>query len=115
MIGWWLACAPAPEPVSTTPQTPTADTAAGPRDPWAEGLVGDADRGAERFVPRCAACHGVTGRGGLGPDLASVVPPKTDPELFAVLTDGRGGMPAIRFDDDQEAVDVIAWLRVAFP
>lgn len=116
MIGLWLACAsPAPAPAPTAP-APTADTGPSPpRDPWAEGLVGDPDRGAERFLPRCATCHGEDGRGGLGPDLARVVPLHDDRSLYAVLTEGLGGMPAIGFTDDQEVVDLIAWLRVAFP
>ena len=56
-------------------------------------------RGRETFRSRCAACHGLDGRGGEhGPDI--VTSPKvrgiSDRALFAIITHGipRAGMPA---------------------
>ena len=53
--------------------------------------------GAVIFGQRCAGCHGGDGSGGIGPRLAAgrVVTVFPDPQdQIAVVTDGRGGMPA---------------------
>lgn len=110
MIWLLAACTPTSAPAVVQ----TADTAA-PYDPWADGLVGDPERGAGAFELRCATCHGAEGQGGLGPSLAPVVPTYTDLELYVLVTEGDGAMPKIGFDSPQEAVDVIAFLRQSFP
>jgi mono/diheme cytochrome c family protein len=53
--------------------------------------------GAAVFGRSCAGCHGGDGSGGIGPRLAGgrVVVAFPDAEdQIAVVTDGRGGMPA---------------------
>ena len=53
--------------------------------------------GAAVFGQRCAGCHGGDGSGGIGPRLAAgrVLANFPDPQdQIAVVTDGRGGMPA---------------------
>jgi mono/diheme cytochrome c family protein len=53
--------------------------------------------GAALFGQRCAGCHGGDGSGGIGPRLAAgrVVANYPDPQdQIAVVTNGRGGMPA---------------------
>jgi len=53
--------------------------------------------GAAVFGQSCAGCHGGDGSGGIGPRLAGgrVVADFPDPqEQIAVVTNGRGGMPA---------------------
>ena len=53
--------------------------------------------GAAIFGQRCAGCHGGDGSGGIGPRLAGgrVVADFPDPQdQIAVVTNGRGGMPA---------------------
>jgi mono/diheme cytochrome c family protein len=53
--------------------------------------------GAVIFGQRCAGCHGGDGSGGIGPRLAGgrVVADFPDPQQqIAVVTNGRGGMPA---------------------
>jgi mono/diheme cytochrome c family protein len=53
--------------------------------------------GAAIFGQRCAGCHGGDGSGGIGPRLAGgrVVANFPDPQdQIAVVTNGRGGMPA---------------------
>ena len=52
--------------------------------------------GERVFASTCATCHGAQGGGGIGPELAGVVGEKY-PDIadqIAVVTDGRGGMPA---------------------
>jgi len=67
--------------------------------------------GAAVFADNCAACHGGDGSGGIGPRLAggrvvTVYPDPTD--QIAVVTTGRGGMPAFgdKLTDDEIAAVV---------
>jgi mono/diheme cytochrome c family protein len=82
----------------------SADTpAAGPPD------------GAAVFASNCAGCHGPSGGGGVGPALAggAVVDAFPDEaDQIAVVTDGRGGMPAFggRLSAD-EIEAVVAYTR----
>ena len=53
--------------------------------------------GADLFAAQCAGCHGSDGQGGRGPRLydGAVVARFPDVEdQVALVTDGRGGMPA---------------------
>ncbi len=59
--------------------------------------AGPSTPGAALFASNCASCHGADGGGGIGPQLSggAVVrdfPNETD--QIAVVTKGRGGMPA---------------------
>jgi len=94
---------------------------------------GDAERGGKLFADNCARCHGEDGRGaGLGTGVTMsrsrdfvVNPPAitnpgflasaSDPLLVHTILNGRPGtiMPsfaALGFDQ-QQAADVVAWLR----
>lgn len=56
-----------------------------------------ANPGAEIYGASCARCHGADGGGGIGPQLSdgAVVEAFPDPaDEVAVVTDGRGSMPA---------------------
>jgi mono/diheme cytochrome c family protein len=73
--------------------SPTAPPAAAPEAVAAAGGID----GAAIFGERCAGCHGGDGSGGIGPRLAggrvvAVYPDAADE--IAVVTNGRGGMPA---------------------
>lgn len=73
--------------------SPTAPPAAAPEVVAAAGGID----GAAIFGDRCAGCHGGDGSGGIGPRLAggrvvAVYPDAADE--IAVVTNGRGGMPA---------------------
>ena len=73
--------------------SPTEPPAAAPEAVAAAGGID----GAVLFGERCAGCHGGDGSGGIGPRLAggrvvAVYPDAADE--IAVVTNGRGGMPA---------------------
>jgi mono/diheme cytochrome c family protein len=71
--------------------------------------------GAAVFGDNCAGCHGGDGSGGIGPRLAGgrVVQRFPDPaEQIAVVTDGRGGMPAWRDQlTEEEIAAVVEYTR----
>jgi mono/diheme cytochrome c family protein len=65
--------------------------------------------GAAIFGQSCAGCHGGDGSGGIGPRLAGgrVVANFPDPQdQIAVVTNGRGGMPA--FSERLSAEEIAA-------
>lgn len=103
---WWflLACASdLPAPVDS-----------GTPDPFPADLVGDVEAGDDAFFLYCGTCHGPKGRGGIGPDLAFRVPGLDDRELYGVITEGRlPRMPPLTVTD-QQAIDLVAWLRDRF-
>jgi putative heme-binding domain-containing protein len=65
----------------------------------------DASAGAQIFRSHCADCHGITGKGGKGPDLTTGVyfHGDSDAALFRNITDGIPGtaMPSQFFSADQ--------------
>jgi mono/diheme cytochrome c family protein len=70
--------------------------------------------GAALYDDNCAGCHGGDGSGGIGPRLAGTVVAKyPDPaDQIAVVTNGRGGMPA--FGDrlsDEEIAAIVDYTR----
>jgi mono/diheme cytochrome c family protein len=71
--------------------------------------------GAAVFGDNCAGCHGGDGSGGIGPRLAGgrVVQRFPDPaDQIAVVTDGRGGMPAWRDRlSEEEIAAVVEYTR----
>jgi mono/diheme cytochrome c family protein len=83
-------------------------------------LGGDPDSGASIFQYQCIQCHNQDGSGGIdvggtvSADLRQRVPELTDEHLLAVLRDGTGTMPGQFSDDDDSAVDVLAYLRDEF-
>jgi cytochrome c oxidase cbb3-type subunit III len=55
--------------------------------------------GKELFATRCASCHGVNAKGGIGPDLTrkQYKYGRTAPEVTTTIGDGRpGGMPPFK-------------------
>lgn len=80
-----------------------------------EVAAGGADLGAEVYAASCAGCHGADGGGGAGPQLSdgAVVDAFPDEaDQVAVVTDGRGGMPAFgeRLSAEEIAA-VVAYTR----
>lgn len=74
---------------------------------------GDASAGADLYATYCAACHGVAGHGGSGPDLRREVPEQSDAELARIITEGEDEMPGFALSD-ADLADLIAWLRARF-
>jgi cytochrome c6 len=85
--------------------------------------AGDVNNGKVRYEQYCVVCHGPLGLGD-GPMAKATDPPatrltaaevrsKTDPDLMAVIADGKGGiMPAWRgILTDQDLLDVVAYIR----
>jgi mono/diheme cytochrome c family protein len=63
--------------------------------------------GARVFAANCATCHGAEGGGGVGPQLSDGHVVRAFPAVaseIAVVTDGRGGMPA--FGDQLSAKQI---------
>lgn len=80
-------------------------------------------KGKELYGIFCSPCHGASGDGG-GPVGKKYVPSPvslrpgseaaslSDGRIFAIVSGGRGGMPAFRSDlDPDERWRIVAWLR----
>jgi cytochrome c oxidase cbb3-type subunit III len=68
-------------------------------------------QGKKEYAERCAACHGESAKGGIGPDLtiAKYKYGKTASAIKASITEGRpGGMPAFKNDLSHEKVEGLA-------
>lgn len=67
--------------------------------------------GGEVFAARCASCHGADGGGGVGPQLGDGAVVAAYPDLadeIAVITDGRGAMPAFGGTLDADEIEAVA-------
>lgn len=77
----------------------------------AEDLV----RGKRLFEAHCSRCHGMQGAGGEGPSLArpTLARAPDDDALLSVIQDGIAGtgMPATWAMSEDEALDVVAYVR----
>src|SRR5689334_23239103 len=74
----------------------------------------EVSKGGGIFAEKCSACHGVTARGGRGPDLTTGQwkHGATETELVRNIVKGIPGtqMPPIPMSDT-DARSIIAWLR----
>jgi cbb3-type cytochrome c oxidase subunit III len=86
--------------------------------------TGDAQRGLALFNRNCYGCHGMTGRGGIAPEIGNPVFQQAATDAFIVRTIqyGREGtaMPAFQRKEapafsDQDIADVLAYLRTLRP
>lgn len=83
-------------------------------------LEGDADQGEGVYAAACANCHGDDGEGSYGgPALAPKIPLMDDDVIvervvYGYDSDQASAMPAQDHLSDQEVVDLLAWLRLAF-
>jgi len=67
--------------------------------------------GKKEFAERCAACHGASAKGGIGPDLTakSYKYGKSAAAITQSITEGRpGGMPSFKNDLSGEKVEGLA-------
>jgi len=78
------------------------------------GPVAENASGAEIFQAKCG-CHGPGGAGGRAPNLTGVSS-RSDDELFKIVHDGKGKMPAFgsQLKDDQ-IKKVVAYLKTLKP
>lgn len=91
-----------------TGPTTTPPTGTGPLD-----LTGDATNGGTIYGNTCAVCHGADGSGVSGPALTGTVAGMSDEDVVDVMLNGKGSMPAQSLTN-QEAADVLAYLRATF-
>ena len=83
--------------------------------PYAATATNTAPDGRQIYGTYCATCHGGSGQGGIGPMLGGGAVVSRFPNVageVAVVTNGRGGMPAWkgRLTSDQIAA-VVAYTR----
>jgi mono/diheme cytochrome c family protein len=78
------------------------------------------DSGADTYTAKCKSCHGATGMGDTGAGKAMKVKPASDPDvksmtedqMIAVVTDGKGKMPAYKGKlTDAQIKDSVAYYR----
>ena len=81
----------------------------------AGGQVDHAERGSQRFMEFCAACHGADGKGGdKAPALISALSATqlSEGELYRIVRDGtRGGMPPFAQIGDTNIRAVVEYVR----
>ncbi|MCL6480835.1 MAG: c-type cytochrome [Firmicutes bacterium] len=113
-----------PEEIAALAEYLRSTAAASPARATAGGTAavgrGDAARGQVLFLRSCAGCHGVSGTGGVAPELAHPVflQAADDAFLASTIRNGRPqtAMPAFQRPgsaglSDAEIVDLIAFLR----
>lgn len=76
-------------------------------------LTGNATAGATVYSQTCASCHAADGTGDTGPSLVEHSPLHGDEELLGIILNGSGDMAPVPLED-QEAADVLAYLRATF-
>jgi cytochrome c oxidase cbb3-type subunit III len=76
---------------------------------------GDVAAAAAVFKTKCAGCHGPDGKGKpelQTPDLSSdEVQKKSDSDLAAIITKGKGKMPAYKNMTPDQVNDMVAFIR----
>nr|AZB72916.1 cytochrome c [Synechococcus elongatus PCC 11801] len=85
-----------------------------PTDPYVSTvltLTGDTERGQAIFQINCAGCHGLEGRGLVGPDLANVSNRKSRKDLILQVTTGETP-PMPKFQPSPETMaDLLSYLE----
>jgi mono/diheme cytochrome c family protein len=111
-----------PDPTTTAQPDPTSGGVASTGQESTSGPTGDFERGQVVFMETCGRgdCHGPGGQAGPAPSLAVVVPQRDDARLRNVIQLGTGktgkskdSMPGLELEE-QDLVDVIAYLRATF-
>ena len=75
----------------------------------------DVAAGAAAYKTKCAACHGLDGKGKdamktrdfASPDIQK----QTDAELSATITNGKGKMPAYKSLTPEQVKDLVSYIR----
>ena len=90
-----VSVAPRAEELAIGDSTQAGGQVAGAEQTVGPGVGGEAGggvSGASVFASNCAACHGGSGEGGIGPALAGQVIPRS--EITTIVGSGRGAMPS---------------------
>lgn len=107
---------------ATDPTDPTSggtsDTGGQDRAAIILGLDGDATSGASLFMTsgcNIMGCHGDDGlSGSASPSLDMSVPAATEAQLVDTFLNGKGGMPAQSYLEDQDLADLLAYVTETF-
>ena len=68
---------------------------------------GSSNLGEQEFNGVCAKCHGLDGKGGIGPDIATSALIQNKDSLETIVREGRGLMPAVGEDWNQRQMDAL--------
>ena len=84
------------------------------KDPYCQevlALEGNISKGRDIFQINCAACHGVTGDGNIGPSLRNIAKRKSKTELINQVVSGNTPpMPKFK-PNSQEMADLLGYLE----
>jgi mono/diheme cytochrome c family protein len=83
----------------------------------AQWPLGDVASGAIAYSANCAACHGVQGEGGIGPNLyqSSGIQEQSNAELVQFILEGRPGTAMAGFEgrlSETAIADIVSFLRL---
>ena len=73
-----------------------------------DGVAAD---GKALYDANCASCHGMTARGGSGPNLVKELAEHDDADMIEVILTGDGSMPPYDSLEDQEIADIMAYIK----
>lgn len=83
-------------------------------DPYAEEVLrlsGNSKQGEAIFQMNCSVCHGLNGRGAVGPSLQGVASRKSKPDLIEQVTSGKTP-PMPEFQPSPQAMaDLLSYLN----
>ena len=76
---------------------------------------GTSDLGEQEFNGVCAKCHGMNGKGGIGPDIATSAIIQNRDSLDTIVREGRGLMPPVGQDWTDRQMDALfSYLKERF-
>lgn len=83
-------------------------------DPYVRSVraaVGDAARGEQIYLMNCAGCHGVEGKGEVGPTLVQISRRRSQPQLIHQIVSGETP-PMPKFQaQPQDMADLLSYLK----
>ncbi|WNC60805.1 cytochrome c [Thermosynechococcus sp. QS41] len=84
------------------------------RDPYIQSVraaVGDPNRGEQIFILNCAACHGIDGKGEVGPSLVQISHRRSQAKLIQQIISGdTPPMPKFQAQP-QDMADLLSYLK----
>lgn len=84
------------------------------RDPYIQSVraaVGDPSRGEQIFILNCAGCHGVDGKGEVGPSLVQISHRRSQTKLIQQIISGNTP-PMPKFQaQPQDMADLLSYLK----